>query len=504
MSHRKIELMDTTLRDGEQMSSVSFKPSEKLAIAEQLLEIGVPRIEVASARVSKGEEEAVKSICAMAEKQGRLKSVEVLGFLDANRSVDWIYNCGGRVVNLLAKGSLKHLQKQLDQTPHEHADLIRQTVDYAKSKGMDVNVYLEDWSSGMKDSRQYVMSMLKWIEGMPVSRAMLPDTLGILNPLEAYTHFRLVKKMHPKMHIDFHAHNDYGMATGNSLAAALCVDGLHGTMNNLGERAGNAPLDELVAALTDNLGIDTGIKENRLYGLSKLIEGITGVFVSPSKPITGDNVFTQTAGIHADGDKKGKLYHNPLTPERFGRHRTYAVGKLMGRDSLQINLGRLGLKLTEEQESKVYSELKRLGDLKQTIADIEELRLVIADVIGNTSQQKYKIGNYDVHSSKGKQSTATVEIVNGGRNYTANGTGDGGYDACMNAISKIFENVPELIDYKVRIPTKGTDALVETTITWKNCEKEFRTRGVHSDQVAAALYATEKMLNLADVKVREK
>ncbi len=161
--------------------------------------------------------------------------------------------------------------------------------------------------------------------------------------------------------------------------------------------------------------------------------------------------------------------------------------ELMGRGSLQLNLGRLGINLTEEQESKVYVELKKLGDLKQTIADIEELRLIIAEEIGDTSQQKYRIVHYEFHSFKGKLPTATVEIMNGERTYTANGEGGGCYDACMNAISKIFDNLPELVDYKVRIPTKGTDALVETTIAWKNGEKSFRTRRVDSDQVASAL-----------------
>ncbi|MEM4240444.1 MAG: alpha-isopropylmalate synthase regulatory domain-containing protein [Candidatus Woesearchaeota archaeon] len=504
MSHKKIEIMDTTLRDGEQMSSVSFKPSEKLTIAEQLLEIGVPRIEVASARVSKGEEEAVRQICEMAERKGKLKAVEVLGFLDGNCSVDWVYNCGCRVINLLAKGSLRHLETQLKQTPEEHAGLIRKTAEYAKDKGININVYLEDWSNGMRESIEYVLEMLEKLEEMPVSRVMLPDTLGILNPLNTRNYVKRIKRMHSKMHMDFHAHNDYGMATGNSMAALNAgINGLHATMNNLGERAGNAPLDELVAAMKDHLGIDSGIKEEGLYGLSKLIESISGVHVSPTKPVTGDNVFTQTAGIHADGDKKGNLYQNKLAPERFGRKRNYALGKLMGRDSLQLNLGRLGITLTPEQEGKVYEELKRLGDMKRTIADTEELRLIIADVIGDLTHQKYRIGNYEVRSVKGKPSTGTIEIINGQKTYTASGTGDGGYDACMNALKNIFPELPELIDYKVRIPKGGTDALVETTITWKNSEKEFRTKGVHSDQVAAALYATERMLNIAQPKPKE-
>ena len=214
--------MDTTLRDGEQTSGVSFVPHEKLMIARLLLEdLKVDRIEVASARVSEGEAKAVKMICDWAARRGMLSRVEVLGFVDGKISVDWIYNAGCRVINLLTKGSEKHCKFQLKKTLEQHLADIRQVVSYAHEKGMDVNVYLEDWSNGIKDSPDYVFGLMDGLKDCGIKRFMLPDTLGILNPLQVIEYMRKMKKRYPDVHFDFHAHNDYDLAVSNVLAAVL-------------------------------------------------------------------------------------------------------------------------------------------------------------------------------------------------------------------------------------------------------------------------------------------
>ncbi|MBQ8874206.1 MAG: 2-isopropylmalate synthase, partial [Bacteroides sp.] len=209
----KIEIMDTTLRDGEQTSGVSFVPHEKLMIARLLLEdLKVDRVEVASARVSEGEKEAVRMICEWAALQNHLHKVEVLGFVDRKSSVDWIRDAGCRVLNLLCKGSLRHCTQQLKKTPEEHINDIKDTVYYAHSHGIQVNVYLEDWSNGMKNSPEYVFQLMDALQTTPIQRYMLPDTLGILNPLQVIEYMRKMKKRYPKKHFDFHAHNDYDLA----------------------------------------------------------------------------------------------------------------------------------------------------------------------------------------------------------------------------------------------------------------------------------------------------
>ena len=264
-NHPRIEIMDTTLRDGEQTSGVSFVPHEKLMIARLLLEdLKVDRIEVASARVSDGEFNAVKMICDWAARRGFLQRVEVLGFVDGKMSVDWIHDAGGQVINLLSKGSEKHCRYQLKKTLEEHLADIRNTVDYAHERGLEVNLYLEDWSNGIKDSPDYVFGLVDGLRDIGIRRFMLPDTLGILNPLQVIEFMRKMKKRYPDLHFDFHAHNDYDLAVSNVLAAVLSgVKGLHTTINGLGERAGNATLASVQAIkqqeiqnTVDELGIE--------------------------------------------------------------------------------------------------------------------------------------------------------------------------------------------------------------------------------------------------------
>ena len=323
-----VEIMDSTLRDGEQTNGVSFLPHEKLIIARKLLhDVNVDRIEVASAGVSDGEKEAVSMICRYAGRIGKLDRVEVLGFVDGGKSVDWIADCGGRVVNLLAKGSLKHCTQQLRKTPQEHIADIKSVVAYAAQRDMSVNLYLEDWSNGMKDSPDYVYQLMDELTDTPVARFMLPDTLGVMNPLQVIEYFRKMIKRYPQVHFDYHAHNDYDLAVSNSLAAVLSgARGLHVTVNGLGERCGNAPMASVQAILKDQFHAKTNINESQLNGISRMVESYSGIAVAPNQPIVGEYVFTQVAGVHADGDSKDKLYYNELVPERFGRKREYALG----------------------------------------------------------------------------------------------------------------------------------------------------------------------------------
>ncbi|HRN17324.1 MAG TPA: 2-isopropylmalate synthase, partial [Xylanibacter oryzae] len=313
-----IEIMDCTLRDGEQTSGVSFLPHEKLMIARRLLkDVNVDRIEVASARVSEGEKDAVKMICRYAEHENMLNRVEVLGFVDGNLSIDWINDCGCRVINLLAKGSLKHCLQQLHKRPEEHIADIKDSINYASQKNMDVNLYLEDWSSGMKDSPDYVYQLMDALVNTKIRRFLLPDTLGILNPLQVIEFFRKMLKRYPEAHFDFHAHNDYDLAVSNSLAAVLSgAKGLHVTVNGLGERCGNAPLASVQVILKDQFHANTSMNESKLNDISRLVEGYSGIAIAPNQPIVGENVFTQVAGVHADGDNKDNLYCNDLMPER--------------------------------------------------------------------------------------------------------------------------------------------------------------------------------------------
>ena len=496
---RRIEIMDTTLRDGEQAEGISMMPEEKRTIARRLLEaVKVDRIEVASARVSEGERAAVKAIIDYAESKGFTDRIEILGFVDLRRSIDWARSVGARVINLLTKGSLHHCREQLKKTHRQHLDDIRRTIEYGDRHGVTFSVYLEDWSGGMLGSRDYVLEHIEALSRMPVRRILLPDTLGLLAPAQVREMVGCILKAFPDRHFDFHGHNDYGLATANTLEAVLAgVHGVHVTVNGMGERAGNTTLDEVVVALGDHAGVRTGVDERALAGVSKLVEVFSARRVPANKPISGENVFTQTAGIHADGDMKGNLYESRLTPARFGQHRTYAMGKLMGKASLDFNLERLDIALTAEQKQQLLARIVELGDQKKSVTT-SDLPFLISEVLQTRDLRVFEVKDYSVVSNRGLRPTATILIRYRDTDIHATGTGDGGYDAFMQALKSIEKQLgfelPKLLDYEVRIPPGGkTDALVETTIKW---EGGIKTRGVHSDQLAAAIQATEHALNM--------
>lgn len=507
MEQRFIEIMDSTLRDGEQTSGVSFLPHEKLMIARMLLkDLNVDRIEVASARVSEGEKDAVKMICHYARQIDRLDRVEVLGFVDGHTSVDWIKDAGACTMNLLAKGSLKHCKEQLKKTPEQHIADIKAVVEYALQKGVSVNLYLEDWSSGMKDSPKYVYQLMDAVVAMPVKRFMLPDTLGIMNPLQVIEYFRKMLKHYPQAHFDFHAHNDYDLAVSNSLAAALSgARGLHVTVNGLGERCGNAPLSSVQVILKDQFNALTNIVENKLNDISRLVESYSGIAIAPNQPIIGDNVFTQVAGVHADGDQKGGLYHNPLMPERFGRRREYAMGKTSGRANIARNLQELGLELTPEQTQRVTKRITELGDRKEVVT-LDDLPFIVSDVLKHdVTEDKVRLVSYQVSLAYGLKPLANVKVEINGNEYECHSSGDGQYDAFVKAMREIYKGYlnrtfPLLENYAVTIPPGGrTDALVQTVITWRREDgRLFRTRGLDADQTEAAIKATIKMLNMIE------
>lgn len=498
---KHIQLMDTTLRDGEQTQGVSYSPDEKVNIAKALLySLRVDRIEVASARVSAGEKQAVSRINEWARKKGFDGRVEVLGFIDHTLSVDWIIAAGGQVINLLAKGSENHCHNQLGKTLEQHLNDIIKTVNYALEKGLRVNIYLEDWSNGYHDNPDYVFSFMDKLQHSGITHFMLPDTLGIMSPEEVFTNLSDMCHRYPELQFDFHPHNDYGLATANVMAAVRAgINTIHCTINCLGERAGNASLAQVAVVLRDKMDKQVSINENHLVPISKLIENFSGKRIATNTPIIGADVFTQTAGIHADGDQKGGLYKSRLVPERFSRIHSYALGKMSGKASLKKNLELLEIDLSEENQKKVLTQIVKLGDSKQIIT-LDDLPFIIADVLESKSYQHIKLLNCSITSGLDLESTVSLRADIKGKIHLASGHGNGGFDAFIAAINKIMAlhnyTLPALLDYEVRIPKGGfSDALTECIITWDCDKKTHKTRGVHSNQVFAAILAALRIIN---------
>ena len=543
-----IEIMDTTLRDGEQTSGVSFMPHEKLLICRALLEdLRVDRVEVASARVSEGEMEAVQRITRWAATKDLLDRVEILGFVDNGKSLDWIEQAGGRVINMLAKGSQRHCEGQLGKTLEEHAADIRRNVEMAAERGIKVNLYLEDWSGGMKrptpnpsllgrkllpskeddkeNNMNFVFMLLDSLSDLIakqsapsltgraggesprgwISRIMLPDTLGILNPLETQKFVQQMVARYPGVHFDFHAHNDYDLAVSNVLAAVFGgARGLHTAINGLGERAGNAPLASVQAILKDHFNAQTSINEVELNKVAHMVESYSGIAIPPNKPITGSAVFTQVAGVHADGDNKQGLYQNALKPERFGRRREYALGKSSGKANVLMNLKELGLDLSDEDMKKVTDRITELGDKKELVTQ-EDLPYIIRDVLKHSEEEeRVLLLSYMVSTAYGLRPMAQVRLKINDQVYEESAQGDGQYDAFVRAVRHIYRDslnrkFPWLSNYVVTIPPGGrTDALVQTTIEWVFEDKSYRTHALDADQTEAAIKATIKLLNIIE------
>ena len=501
---KTISVMDTTLRDGEQTPGVSYTPSEKLHMSRLLLtDVNVDRVEIASARVSEGELEGALRVTDWARQEGLIERIEMLGFCDGERSVDWILRAGGSCINLLAKGSEHHCQQQLGITAQKHRERICQTIDYALSKDLQVNIYLEDWSNGVRDNYSYVSDILDELQKFPISRILLADTLGVLSPDKVRRLIALMVAGWPNTQFDYHGHNDYGFATANSIAAIQSgATGIHTSVNGLGERAGNTSLAEIVTAIADHTDYKTNVNESRLASISAVVETFSGKNIAENSPILGNDVFTQTAGIHADGDAKGNLYATSLSPDRFGRERRYALGKLSGKASLDHNLDKLGINLSDTNRNKVLGRIIELGDKKHTVVP-EDLLMIIADVLKTPAEHLVKIDSYKINVSSDEAPEATVSVSYQGRTSFSSATGEGGYDAFVKAVKEaVLEydiQIPQLTDYRVRIPPGGrTEALVETLIRWNDPKKRFGffTVGVDSDQTAAAVIATEKMLNI--------
>ena len=488
---RTVEIMDTTLRDGEQTPDVAYTPAEKLQLARMLLaEVGVDRIEIGSGARLGGRarggapHRALGARAAACSRASRSSATATRSSRSTgSRAV------GGRVMNLLVKGSERHCRTQLRVDPREAPRAVAQTVRYARQrKRLRVNVYLEDWSNGVRDSFDYVFAMVKLLRELGVERIYLADTLGVFTPADDAP-LRRADGLHlarralrvPRPQRLRARHRELPGRRARRRARRAHQRERHGRAHrqHAARRGrGRAPRPHRRSR--------TGVDESRLVAVSRLVETFSGKDVAANTPIVGRDVFTQTAGIHADGDAKGDLYASRLAPKRFGQQRRYALGKLSGKASLDHNLKALGIEL-RPRRPRAGAAAHRRARRQEAHRRREDLPYIIADVLKTPEQQLVRVESY-AGDGRHRRGAAAPRWCwpRGKRRARASASGDGGYDAFMNALRKAARRlgleVPQLADFRVRIPPGGrTAALVETVITWQS-----RARGARASRRSAS------------------
>ena len=496
----RVIIFDTTLRDGEQSPGCSMNLEEKLRVAKTLEGMGVDVIEAGFPIASPGDFEAVNAV-AKVVKDSIVCGLARSGNMDIDSAAEALKPAERKRIHTFISTSPLHMEKKLQMTPEEVHQAVIDSVTRARGYVEDVEWSPED---GTRTDHDFLCKCVESAIKAGASTINIPDTVGYTMPNEFAELIRMVRERVPnsdKAVFSVHCHNDLGLAVANSLAA---VDAgarqVECTINGIGERAGNASLAEVAVMVKDKLGFEISIDESRITMLSRMVENFSGKWIAANTPVVGADVFTQTAGIHADGDLKGNLYVSRLSPERFARKRIYALGKMSGKASIANNLEELGISLSPEDQAKVLERVVALGDSKHVIT-AEDLPFIIADIMESKEYQHIELHNCSINTGLDVDSTASVLVTIDGDEYQSSGAGNGGFDAFMDAIEKILNEkefvMPLLADYEVHIPRGGkTDALTECIITWQTDDQEFKTRGVDSNQVLAAVKATLRMINV--------
>jgi len=480
---RKIRIFDTTLRDGEQTPGASLTTEKKIALAKQLDSLGVDVIEAGFAAASEGELEAIKLIA-----KERLKA-EVCSFArGVKKDIDAVVESGANSVFLVIPASDIHIQHKLKKTREDMLKLTKDMVKYAKSRGLTVELGLED---ATRADRAFLKDMINAGIGAGADRVTPCDTVGVLTPEKTTEFYADLKQAFPETPLGVHCHDDFGMAVANSIAALKAgAEEVHVTINGLGERAGNAALEEVAVSLKLLYNVETSIKTEKLYDTSLLASRLTGITVQPNKAIVGENAFVHEAGIHTHAVLAEPLTYEPIPPEIVGRTRRLGIGKLAGSRGIGAVLKEMGLSPTEDQLNEIFKRVKSLGDKGKRVTDAD-LQAVAESVMGLPSIRAIKLEELTVVTGDRVTPTASVRLNLYGKLLTEAATGIGPVDAAMNAIRKAVSAVEpiRLEEYHVNAITGGTNALVEVIVRLRKGDRTATAMGAHGDIVMASVEA---------------
>ncbi len=494
-------IFDTTMRDGEQTPGVSFTVNEKKNIAEQLTKLGVDVIEAGMPIVSKGEEKAIREIAKLE------LDTEICALARTNlKEIDLAIDCGVDRVHIFIATSDLHMKEKLNMTREQVLNSAVEAVRYVKEHGLKVEFSAED-------ATRSDLNFLKEIYGEVVKAGAgvinVPDTVGCTTPRAyAYLTKQLTDVVKTDTIISVHTHDDFGLAVSNSLAAVeMGAKQVHATVNGIGERAGNASLEEVVMSLIALYGIKTNIKTENIFETSKLIENLSGVKIAPNKSIVGDNAFRHESGIHAHAVLVDPRTYEPITPDVIGRKRgekdatvsSIVVGKHTGRHSLKAKLDSYGYIYSDEQLGEIMDRIKKLGDKGKNVTD-KDLQAIAEDIISRVSEEEQflKLKELLVITGLNITPTATVRIEVGEEEKLVSDLGVGPVDAAFNALQKAVKAFGEmsLVEYNLEAITGGTEALGFVTVKIKdNKDKLYIAKAANEDIVSASVQALINAVN---------
>jgi len=485
----RIKILDTTLRDGEQTPNVALSTDDKLKIAQALDELGVDIIEAGFAVNSEGEAEAVKKIAGAG-----LKS-EICSLCRAHTAdIDAALACDVDSVHIFLATSKVHLEKKLKITQEEAVEKAVKAVQYAKEHGLVVEFSCED---ATRTGLDFLGVIHKAVEDAGVDRIDIPDTVGVMTPQAMREFVSEIKKV-TKVPLAVHCHDDFGLSVANSLAGILGgAEEVHCTMNGLGERAGNAALEEVVMGLQAFYGVKTKIHTRKMAFVSRLVSQLTAIAVQPNKAIVGENAFSHEAGIHVHGILSESSTYEPMRPEIVGKERTLVVGKHSGVHAVQSKLKEYGLDLTSDQLKEVVARIKKYAESGKKLDDAEMLA-VAYDVIGQEVEPVIRLEEFTVFTGLNFTPTATVVLNIDGDLRRASETGVGPIDASLSAIRTAVSKNIVLKQYRLEAITGGSNALCEVTVRLGDREDAQLLalgKSVGSDIVTTSVDATVEALN---------
>jgi D-citramalate synthase len=481
----KIRFLDTTLRDGEQTPGVSLDMEEKLAIAHGLDALGVQVIEAGSAITSEGERKSMKAVADSG------LSAEICSFVRViTADVDLALECNVDSIHLVVPVSDLHIDCKLKSDRKTVIQKAIEVTEYAKDHGLVVELSGEDASRADLD---FLTSL--YMSGIEAGADSFCDTVGVLVPEVASNVFGRLSNLGAP--ISIHCHNDFGMATANTVAALRAgASQAHVTVNGIGERAGNASLEEVVMTLESLYKIKTGINCEDLYQLSRLVSRMTGIPVAPNKALVGENAFTHEAGIHVHGLLADTSTYEPLHPEQVGRKRRIVLGKHAGRASVELALKEFGVAVTEGQLAQIVNRVKELGDKGKRVSDAD-LQTIAEFVLSIQKEPKVKLLELTVVAGNTVTPTASVKLQLNGTEKLEAGTGVGPVDAAINAVKRALSGVADvrLEEYHVDAITGGTSALVEVWVTMALADRKITARGAGADIIMASVEAVLEGIN---------